>query len=583
MIKTLYHSGIHYKKQNDFEKAIDRFTRVVQIDPKHIDSYVQLGGILKTIGRFEDAKKCFAKILTFLPNNVETLFDMAFACQNLGQENDALKWYLQLLQYEPEHVQAHINVGHIYRIQGKIQQAESHFLHAAKNNDHFGTEVLYHLSLPVICQSNEDIQFYRKRLSDYVNHSNIHLDNPFKQVGITQFLLAYQGQDDTKIQKDIADFYYRTCPSLNYHSPYLYKKISGKKIKIGFVTTYLMDAHPVGKVYHGLIRYLNRDLFNVKIYHPTGMRPLSSKIHLEFKDAIVYLKRNLSEIREYIAREKLDILFYPEIGMDPFIYFLAFSRLAPIQCVGWGHPVTTGIQHIDYYISSVYMEPENAGDHYNEQLIVLGAFMTYFFWPLKSSHLKRSDFPFPNDTHWYVCPQSIQKIHPDMDLIFSGILQNDPKGRIILFNTKYPALKEQLMNRFSKTIPQYTKHFMFAPHMPFETFLSFLKLSDAVIDVPFFSSGTTTIEAISVGVPIVTLPGKFFRNRLAYGCFKMINVLDTVAKSTDHFVSLANQLACNQEFRRSVMDKILKNNKVLFENETAIKAHESFFQWVARK
>jgi len=583
VVETLYNSGIYYKKNNDFQKAIELFAQVVQIDPTHTDTYIQLGLILKSIGRFEDAKRCYSKILNLIPDHTETLFDMAFACQNLGQENEALKWYHLLFQYEPDHSQARINVGHIYRVKGNIQQAQSYFLNAAQNISHPGPIVLNYLSLPFIYQSSGDIHHYRKILSDFVVQKTVQLDDPFKQVGITQFLLAYHGQNDTRIQKDIANFYYRSCPQLNYHSPYLNQHSSKEKIKIGFVTTYLLDNHPVGKVYHGILRYLNRDLFDIKIFHPTGIRPLSSNIHTEFKDVIVYLKRDISEARKCIANAKLDILFYPEIGMDPFIYFLAFSRLAPVQCVGWGHPVTTGIKNIDYYLSSVFMEPENAGEHYTEQLLILNTFITYFFRPKKTIPLKRSDFSFPSDTHWYVCPQSIQKIHPDMDICFSKILKNDPKGRIILFSSKYPELTKQLTNRFSRSIPKYKEKILFSPNMAFEKFLPFLQLSDAVIDVPNFSSGTTTLEALSAGVPIVTLPGQFFRNRLAYGCFKQMDVMDTVATTTDHFVSLANQLACDKVFKHKVVDQILKKNNILFENDRVIKAHEKFFMWVARK
>ncbi|MBF0449479.1 MAG: tetratricopeptide repeat protein [Candidatus Magnetomorum sp.] len=579
-IEALYNLGIIYQECKQFEQAIEMFTRVIQLDSNHMDSYFQSGSILKTIGRFDEAKKCYFKILHRTPDDLQTLFDMAYACQNLNQEDESLMWYEKLFACDPDHEQAHINVGHIYRVQGNIPQAEQHFLSAAAKSSHPGPEVLRHLSLPVLYSSNDEILFYRKRLSDYVNHQTVPLEDPFKQVGITQFLLAYHGLDDTTIQKDIANFYYRACPDLNYQSPFLHQRSSHKKIKIGFVSTYLLDAHPVGKVYHGLLRYLNRERFDVKIFHPTGIRPLSSNIHTEFRDSIIYLKRELAETRECIVHEQPDILFFPEIGMDPFIYFLAFSRLARVQCVGWGHPVTTGIHNIDYYLSSIDMEPKNASDHYTEQLLVFNTFMTCFFRPKEHTHpLSRADFSFPADTHWYVCPQSIQKLHPDMDILFSEILKNDPKGRIFLFRGKYPFLTEQLMRRFSKSMPSFKQNIIFVDSMPFDKFLRFLSLSDAVIDVPSFSSGTTTIEAISAGVPIVTMPGKFLRNRLAYGCFKRINVLDTIAKDATHFVSLANRLACDRDFKKNVENKIMEHKNLLFGNQDVIQAHENFFQW----
>ena len=582
--EATYNLGIKYQKLNNFEQAINMFLKTVQINPNHIDSFLQLGLILKSQGRFEDAKKCYYRILDRYPEDEQTLFDMAYACQNLNQENDALKWYEKLFDRNPNHAQAYINVGHIYRINGNIQQAEKYFKLASSKISHLGPKVLSHFSLPVIYQSNEEIINYRKRISEFVNNNKIKLDNPFKDVGITLFWLAYHGIDDTQIQKDIANFYYNSCPALNYHSPYLNQSVSNEKIRIAFVTSSLLDTHPIGKVNHGMLRYLNREKFELTIFHPTGERPVHSKIHEEFKDSIIYLKRDLSACRERIAKEKADILFFPEIGMDPFVYFLAFSRMARVQCVGWGHPVTTGIKNIDYYLSSVDFEPDNGGEHYSEQLIALKTFISYFFRPDKKiPDLNRSDFDLP-EGHWYVCPQNIQKFHPDIDIIFSEILKNDPDAWIILFKGKYPTLTQQLVNRFSKTMPQQLyKRIIFIKSMAFNTFLKFLSLSDVVLDVPFFSSGTTTIEALSMGVPVITLPGKFMRQRLAYGCLKRINVLDTVARDISHYISLSKQLACNKDFKKYVQDKILDRNHLLFENSEIIKAHEQFFQWANTK
>ena len=561
----------------DNEQSINNLVQRIHTEPNDIDNYYKLGSLLKLIGYFEDAKKCYIRILQKFPTDLDTLFDMAFACQHLGQEDEAIKWYEKLFEIDPKHEQAHINTGHIYRVQGNIEQACHHFMLAGSQLKHDHFEILRYISLPVLYQSKNEILSYRNRLIDYVTSRQIHLNDPLKQVGITQFLLAYHDLDDTFIQKAIADFYYRSCPALNYYSPYLNQAKSHKRIAIGFATTYFLESHPVGKVFQGLIKYMNRQKFRLIIFHPSGKQSIQSKLHQEYKNEIKYLPRDLSRCREIIANEKLDILFYPEIGMDPLIYFLAFSRLARVQCVGWGHPVTSGIQNLDYYISTVDMEPENGMMHYTERLVMLKTFITCFYRPKVSMpHMKRSDFQLP-EGHWYVCPQNIQKMHPDMDMLFSEILKNDPKGWLILYAGRYPVLTQQLKNRMKKSMPKLIHRVLFVKSMPFENFLQFLKICDVVLDIPYFSSGTTTIEAISVGVPIVTFPGKYFRNRLAYGCFKRINVLDTVANNLDQYVSLANQLAFDKDFRSKVSLKILSNNDLLFDNQDVIRAYEQFF------
>lgn len=65
---------------------------------------------------------------------------------------------------------------------------------------------------------------------------------------------------------------------------------------------------------------------------------------------------------------ELDVLVYPDVGMEPLSYYLSFSRLAPIQMTWWGHPITTSSPAMDYFISLEEEIPE-AHNHYTEQLV----------------------------------------------------------------------------------------------------------------------------------------------------------------------------------------------------------------------
>ncbi len=68
--------------------------------------------------------------------------------------------------------------------------------------------------------------------------------------------------------------------------------------------------------------------------------------------------------------------------MDPFSYLLAFSRLAPVQCVTRGHPDTTGILNIDYFISCEDFETEGAEMQYSESLVRMTNIPNYFYRPM---------------------------------------------------------------------------------------------------------------------------------------------------------------------------------------------------------
>src|SRR5207247_8154977 len=91
----------------------------------------------------------------------------------------------------------------------------------------------------------------------------------------------------------------------------------------------------------------------------------------EHADEYVVLPADLPLARRLIAEQRLDVLVYTDVGLDPVTSTLAHSRLAPVQCVTWGHPVTTGIPTLDYFLSSELLEGEGAEQHYTENLVRL--------------------------------------------------------------------------------------------------------------------------------------------------------------------------------------------------------------------
>ena len=79
----------------------------------------------------------------------------------------------------------------------------------------------------------------------------------------------------------------------------------------------------------------------------------------------------LSTTRTKIVAMELDLILYLDLTMSTMAHRLAMSRLAPVQVTSHGHPVTSGIQTIDYYVSWGAAEIDSAADHYTEELVLL--------------------------------------------------------------------------------------------------------------------------------------------------------------------------------------------------------------------
>jgi predicted O-linked N-acetylglucosamine transferase (SPINDLY family) len=333
----------------------------------------------------------------------------------------------------------------------------------------------------------------------------------------------------------------------------------------------------------GIIAQLSRNAFSVTVLVPPQQPDHISEFIVRHADDTIVVPSSLEAARKVIAQEQLDILVYPEIGMDPFTYFLAFSRLAPVQCVTWGHPDTTGIPAMDYFISSEFLEPPDAALHYSERLVRLKHLPTYYYKPERPQGLKsRKDFGLEEDRVIYLCPQSLFKFNPDFDGLIAGIVRAHPEGRVVIIEGQWKHFTELILRRFHKTIPEAMDRIQVVPRQSSQDFISLLSLADVILDPLKWSGGSTTYEAMSFGIPIVTMPSEFMRGRVTYACYKQMDVMDCVAATEQEYVRLAVRLGTDPAHRAAIKAKLLNANPVLYENADAVRDLERFFMDAVR-
>ena len=213
----------------------------------------------------------------------------------------------------------------------------------------------------------------------------------------------------------------------------------------------------------------------------------------------ILLEENIKSARKIIGDYNLDILVYPEIGMDLFYYLLAFSRLAPIQINTWGHSETCGIDTIDYFFSSkLYELPyEEAQTHYSEKLILQNSLCTSYINPLSKHNLanfkNRFHFGFTDDAIIYFCAQSLFKINPIYDEYIVKILKNVPNSIIVFLDGNE---KTKILERlYNQGIGSQIK---FLPMMNHFGYMNLMNVSDIFLDIYPFGGCNSSFEAFSL-------------------------------------------------------------------------------------
>lgn len=512
------------------------------------------------------------------PQSAEVLNLLGNAAQEAGRQDLAVDYYRRGGQVNPRFAPTFQNLGYLLINMGQLDEGLEQLGHAQRMQPNPLNEVMLATSLPVVYQSAEDVRARRARIEREVQRlvdRGLKLDVTDTIVP-TNFFAAYQGVNDLDLQRNISRLYRAPQPVAAGS-----RASTSGKIRVGFLSSHFCD-HTIGCLNIGRVTCLDRSKFEVTVAAIGVHDDMLARGFKQNADRYVELTGSLAEMRSRVAALNLDILVLADVGMNTTSYTLALSRMAPVQCVTWGHPVTTGNTSVDYFISSELLETPEADAHYSERLVRLANLGTYYYRPVAPSVPRtREHFGLDANRHVYLCPQTLFKLHPEFDPLVAEILRRDPLGDLVLLQGRHDAWTKLVRERFARTMPDVADRVRFLPPWPRGDFMHLNRLADVSLDTLHFGGGNTTYEALAVGTPVVTLPGPFLRSRIALALYRKMNLLDCVADSAEQYVELAVRLGTNVEARRAMSERIEKASDALFEDPAELREFERFLTWAA--
>jgi predicted O-linked N-acetylglucosamine transferase (SPINDLY family) len=383
------------------------------------------------------------------------------------------------------------------------------------------------------------------------------------------FLLAYQGGDDLPLQQRysrfLAGLVARAEPRWRAQRRAAFD--GSRRLRVGFVGAIYRDC-TAGRYFERWATGLDPRRFERVVFHTAPLADAVSTRIAAGVDRFEPLRATARETAERLEAEALDVIVYPEVGMDAMTYVLAALRLAPVQVAGWGHPVTTGSDAIDAFLTSAPMEPADAASHYTERLVPLPGLGVDYALPAIPEGVTRAAFGLPAGRRLYACPQSLFKIHPDMDAFFADILEGDTEGVLIFFQAPARAVTDAFGRRIQRTlaargIPP-RGQVKFLPRMGGRDFRALLAASDVVVDTAHWSGGNTSLDAFAAGTPVVTTTGRFMRGRQTAAMLDAMQLQGLVAADLGAAARTAIEVASHPDLRADLSEAIRSRRDVLF-------------------
>lgn len=570
------HAAIQLYNEGDFRGAARKFKQIVLKSHRTPTLLAFLGLCQMASGDKGAAEGTFREVRKTAPELPTTLVTIAESLKRGGFGQSAVTAYLLASELEPSDASIPLAAAmQLYDI--GLGDVGAEWLRQ-RNVINDAIRVFGVISmLPGIYRSKDELQdllaIFEQRLSQLESMS-LSIQNPLYEVGITSFYLAYAGIDERPLQERLAKVFMRATPSLMYKAPHCASsnpRKPGPK-RIGFLSQFFKN-HSVGFYYMDLIRGL-ADKRGLAIYVISVNGSIDQTFRQEAKSQGLYLDLplDLDRSRTAVAELELDVLVFADVGLHPFSFFLAFSRLALMQCVLPGHPATSGIPTIDWFISSSQLEGKNADSFYTEKLVRLKNPPLVFPPPPRIDSLPtRDDLKLRSDAHLYVCPTRLQKLHPDFDLALAGILATDPQAEILLFEDAVaPEWGQRLRLRFQHSLGKAAARVLFLPWANLSDLRKIVNVSDVSLDTFYFGGGVTSHFVLDTGCPVVTWPSPFLRGRSTLACYEQMGISDCVAKDPQEYIRLAVRIGCDAEYRRDIRSRILARKGVLYSNTNAV-------------
>ncbi|HET7730237.1 MAG TPA: tetratricopeptide repeat protein [Usitatibacter sp.] len=623
--------GTRLLEKRRSREALAAFQKALDADPTMVRAWNNLGMAFTALERFDEAMRAYNHALALNPRYALPHMNLARLHEMRGDKPQALQSVQAAVQLDPGFFDARMFLGDALRRQTDVEGAQQSYAAAAalrpgdpqapvaiadllwesgfveRSREAFAAVERIHsgcfraalgsrLILPAVYDSAAHLEECRARylagLDELLDMSGrfrwAQPKDALRDSRWTNFYLAYQGREDREPQAKFGELMHRV---LGANAPAWMEPPAPRapdgRIRIGFFSYFFFNS-TVGRYFASWIHGLDRERFDIRVYYTNAWIGDDTREIAASASRFRHLAgRPIDYLVDEVRADQLDILVYPELGMNIESFALGSLRLAPIQVTGWGHPTTTGLPNIDWFLSSAEMEPADAQRSYTERLALLPGMGTRYELPRGEEQGSRADFGLPDGKRLYLVPQSTFKVHPDNDELIARVLARDPDGIAVMFAANHAQVTNTFVARLA---PHFRKHglevrdrVVFLPYMTHGAYLRLNRLCDVMLDTVHWSGGNTSLDALAMGLPVVTLPGHLMRGRQSLGMLNMMGIPELVAHDADEYVELAAAIAGDRDRREDISRRIVASHGRLFGRDEPVAAFRDFIERAVRE
>lgn len=572
--EVLCNTALLLQRAGDYPAALFMLDKSLKTAPENATAWLAKGQMLAARQQLDDADEAYRRCLRVSPAELRARYGLADIAIASGEFVEAEKLLRELIEGKPGWTSARLNLAIVLAASGRESEASALLAEvvrddpdgAARFRPVFAADQPYAravletprfrvaMDYPAIAQCDwrrrrEFVSWLIGRIPG--GNGLAPLDDP--DLPFTALGFDVGPELRRQLARNVAKRISQTAkPRIKFRA-----RPPEGRLRLGYLTGD-MRPHPIGYLMSGLFELHDHERFDVHVYDSGP--PEDNEFRCRARQgASVY-----REIGQLPARAQAELLAADgiQIAVDLSGYTLFNSlaalacRPAPVQVSYMGYFGTLGADFIDYQIVDRYAVTADQRRHWDERLVYMPG--TSFFCAgrpgLPDTGMTRAECGLPERGIVFCCHNAPWKIEPELFDLWMNILKRVPDSVLWLFDGDSMLVRRNLsVEAVQRGVDP--DRLVFAGKLDYQGHLRRYRLADLVLNTLYYSGNTTSVEALALGVPVLSYSGVEMPARVAAGLLLQSGLSELVTHSPQEYEEVAVAFARDPEFQRAIRAK----------------------------
>ncbi|CAM5447085.1 tetratricopeptide repeat protein [Thauera mechernichensis] len=537
--------GVVLERLEQFGAAEASYREAVRLGPRLVPAHNNLGNAYRRVGQLKHAEECFREALSIDRCYAEAHCNLGIVLKEFGRLRDAEASLREAIRLKPGMAVAHNNLGNVLKDLGQLKSAEAAYREGIRLSPESAE---LHSNLGGILERLGQLGAGANAVREAIRLKPTFLDARSNLL----FSLNYHESSPVEELLGEAREYGEIVSARAQPKLSSWVMIGTKRLRVGFVSGDFND-HPVGYFAEGMIKHLDRERFELYAFSTTSKHDdLTERIKPYFADWVLLRGKDDLEAARIIHQRGIHVLIDLS-GHSSYNRLPVFAyKPAPVQASWLGYFASTGVPEMDFFIGDPHVAPECEAHHFTETL-----------WRLPETWLCREPpghapavgaLPArANGVVTFGCFGNMTKAGPRVLRLWAGILNQVPGARLFLKCNQLadPQVVKDVTARFRSHGVAPERLILEGPSPSLGYYAAYNRVN-MVLDTFPYPGGTTSVDALWMGVPILTLKGERFLSHLGESIAHNAGLPEWIAENEDDYVQKAVKFASDTSALESI-------------------------------